>query len=307
MAKGVYVGINNIARKIPKIYVGVDGIARKVKRVYIGVDNKARLCFDFGKKRVKVNYISNLTLNATQRELNVGEPYGTMPITPRGELLTAPGRVDFWFYPNAKAQHDSSKPYKTNPWCAYADVNPTLYSQYGYAKDLLAKHWRETGEPNGWNLGGVTPSTICENEEEHNLEHAYQISGVVLECGSTVSGLVTDKTWCDVYSSTGSLIFSVKGEDVLGETDRVHPGMTIQFHARHQSGILNVGSDGSACWVTLNGQKVSGRGTYTYTVPENIKTITASITTDNHYDGGMSWQIAVTTTAWDPDTDGWPY
>ena len=40
----IYIGVNNIARKIKGVYVGVNGVARKVKQVYIGDANgKARL------------------------------------------------------------------------------------------------------------------------------------------------------------------------------------------------------------------------------------------------------------------------
>ena len=45
MAKGLYVGVDGIARKIKKAYVGVDGIARKIKKAYVGVDGVARLIY----------------------------------------------------------------------------------------------------------------------------------------------------------------------------------------------------------------------------------------------------------------------
>jgi len=45
MAKVVYSGVSNKARKIKKIYVGISSKARKVKNAYIGVNNKARLCY----------------------------------------------------------------------------------------------------------------------------------------------------------------------------------------------------------------------------------------------------------------------
>jgi len=48
MAKGAYIGINNVARKVKKIYVGVDGVARKVKKAYIGIGGVARLWFSSG-------------------------------------------------------------------------------------------------------------------------------------------------------------------------------------------------------------------------------------------------------------------
>lgn len=45
MAKGAYIGVDNIARKIKKGYIGVDGVGREVKKGYIGVNGVARECF----------------------------------------------------------------------------------------------------------------------------------------------------------------------------------------------------------------------------------------------------------------------
>ena len=45
MAKGIYRGVDGIARKVTKEYRGVDGIARRIKKEYRGVDGLARLCY----------------------------------------------------------------------------------------------------------------------------------------------------------------------------------------------------------------------------------------------------------------------
>lgn len=45
MAKRIYVGNNNVARKVKKLYVGVKGVARKAKKVYIGVNGVAQLAY----------------------------------------------------------------------------------------------------------------------------------------------------------------------------------------------------------------------------------------------------------------------
>ncbi len=45
MAKGLYVGVSNVARKVKKAYVGVGNVARKVKKIYIGVNGVARLAW----------------------------------------------------------------------------------------------------------------------------------------------------------------------------------------------------------------------------------------------------------------------
>ena len=42
MAKKMYVGVSNIARKVKGSYFGVNGVARKVKKAYIGVGGVAR-------------------------------------------------------------------------------------------------------------------------------------------------------------------------------------------------------------------------------------------------------------------------
>ena len=48
MAKGAYVGINNIARRVIKGYVGINGVARKIMKAYIGVGGVARPCWFSG-------------------------------------------------------------------------------------------------------------------------------------------------------------------------------------------------------------------------------------------------------------------
>lgn len=45
MAKGVYIGVNNSAKKVKQIYIGVNGQAKKVKKGYIGVNGQAKLFF----------------------------------------------------------------------------------------------------------------------------------------------------------------------------------------------------------------------------------------------------------------------
>lgn len=44
MAKKIYLGIDDVARKIKKSYCGIDDVARKVKKAYIGIGGVARPC-----------------------------------------------------------------------------------------------------------------------------------------------------------------------------------------------------------------------------------------------------------------------
>ncbi len=45
MAKKMYVGVSDVARKVSKMYVGINGVARKIKKAYVGVGGVARLFF----------------------------------------------------------------------------------------------------------------------------------------------------------------------------------------------------------------------------------------------------------------------
>ena len=48
MAKGAYIGVNGVAKKIKGGYVGVGGVAKKIKKAYIGVGGIARPCWGGG-------------------------------------------------------------------------------------------------------------------------------------------------------------------------------------------------------------------------------------------------------------------
>ena len=45
MARGVYIGIGGVARKVKRQYIGISGTARRIRRAYIGVNSVARKCF----------------------------------------------------------------------------------------------------------------------------------------------------------------------------------------------------------------------------------------------------------------------
>lgn len=57
MAKGMYIGVDNKARKVSNIYIGVNGVARRVKNIWIGDANgKARLCYTYAvSNTVRIN------------------------------------------------------------------------------------------------------------------------------------------------------------------------------------------------------------------------------------------------------------
>ena len=64
MAKKMYIGVNDVARKVKKGYIGVNGVARKVKKGYIGVNGVARCFF----KSVGLVYSGQTTDLSSARE-----------------------------------------------------------------------------------------------------------------------------------------------------------------------------------------------------------------------------------------------
>lgn len=62
MGKDIYIGVDNVARKVIQPYIGVDNVARTITKSYIGVDNVARLCYEaFNAAEILIdfNYVDN--------------------------------------------------------------------------------------------------------------------------------------------------------------------------------------------------------------------------------------------------------
>ena len=59
MAKGIYIGVSNKARKVTDIYFGVSNKARRVTKAYVGVGGVARLFYSASSGPV---YISSSSL-----------------------------------------------------------------------------------------------------------------------------------------------------------------------------------------------------------------------------------------------------
>ena len=64
MSKNIFIGVNNVARKVKSIYIGVNNVARKVKYVYIGdSNNKAQLCYSSGPVYISKQGTNTLTFS----------------------------------------------------------------------------------------------------------------------------------------------------------------------------------------------------------------------------------------------------
>lgn len=287
MAKKFYIGVQDKAHQMKKGYIGIDGKARQIKKIYIGINNIAKLCYE--RIKTKITYLSNLTLSFNTKEIYSGEKYLLPSITP-----TNSNREDFWFKSDATAKNDSKKKYIDYPWCAYADANSSVYNSYGYSQDMLAKHWNETGRAAGYSKGDAA-SQLCLTEENHTLQHVYRPKVVTIT--ATASQTSHSRSFANIHNSSNSILYAfISDGEGYSNTQNAYPGMYLILHARHEDGLLGVGSDGSACAVKINGTKVSGRGEYAYKIPNDIKAIKVVLGVDDHWDGGESWVVTVTTT-----------
>ena len=88
----IYVGANDVARKIKGAYVGVDGVARKVKQIYVGVNGVARLVWQsipsvlyfFSRDQ---NFTSIQNCNVAKQQLN-GGIYNGINMHPTKTMVT---------------------------------------------------------------------------------------------------------------------------------------------------------------------------------------------------------------------------
>ena len=290
MAKNIYIGIANKAHQIAKGFIGIDNKARRIKKIYIGVNNIAKLCYN---ALVTISYVTSLTANYTSKEMWLYDKYSLPTLTP-----TNSNRVDFWFDPSATAKNDSKKKYIDYPWCAYADANSSVYSSYGYAQDLLAKHWDTTGASKNLSLGTVTTNTICEKKEDHTLQHTYCARKIKVVIAAKSEAALTDLPFAEAFDSKGVSQKTFMGtDDEKNTTYYVYPGMKMKLYAKWDKGFGSVGSDGSACSVTIDGVKVlAGIGTYTYTIPNNVSQLTLNLSNDLHTDFSSSYRVTMSTT-----------
>ena len=120
MAKGGYVGVSGIARKIKKGYVGVDNISRKIKKAYMGVGGVARLIWSgISGFKYLIRYASTTNNKYIDQDVqiqNMAVPYqwqtGSFTVPVENTLLEA-----------ISVQRDSSSPY---------NIFLTFYNENGY-------------------------------------------------------------------------------------------------------------------------------------------------------------------------------
>ena len=103
MSKNIFIGVNNVARKVKSIYIGVNNVARKVKYVYIGDSNKkAQLCYSSGPVYISKQGTNTLTFSPEDfTETYKSDPiytYRSSDLTQSYYYVTFSARCPYDFY-----------------------------------------------------------------------------------------------------------------------------------------------------------------------------------------------------------------
>ena len=141
MGKNIYIGVDNVARKVKQPIIGVDNIARNVKSGFIGVDNVARQFFSGGTPLSSLAVGTSVYLNesGTAKEyiiVNQGIPSNSSlyDSTCNGTwLLRKIGDKDFlqvWYSRNRNTYANSD----VHTW-----LNSTMLSRYDASVQNLIK------------------------------------------------------------------------------------------------------------------------------------------------------------------------
>ena len=79
----IYIGNDNVAKKVKGMYVGVDNVARKVKKGYVGVDGVARQFYTstevipFSSSIIPTGWVASTGINSFTSKSECTNEYGT--------------------------------------------------------------------------------------------------------------------------------------------------------------------------------------------------------------------------------------
>lgn len=165
MAKGAYIGVSAVARKVKKMYIGVGGVARKVKKAYIGVGGVARLfwsgesrgsAFNIFETKTSGSVTNASTDNLTSFEsCNNKSGYGTrFPVFYKDKYIAS-----FCYNSNAGIYYSTSLTgtwtlAKSTQYTSSGSTYRVCYDLYIYDDVLYAVEQRE-----GNGVGGYMKST----------------------------------------------------------------------------------------------------------------------------------------------------
>lgn len=140
MAKGAYIGVNNVARKIKKGYIGVDNTARKIKKGYIGVGGAARLFYSLGPPMITsrlngTKYCDNVILASINDKYLLVQDYdnGSQRVYDKSLTVVYSGNRSYNFYgANSVGSYGVLIPKTTSePIYVYTDSLTLTYVDFG--------------------------------------------------------------------------------------------------------------------------------------------------------------------------------
>jgi hypothetical protein len=210
MAKGSYIGIGGVARKIKGGYAGVDGVARKIKKAYIGVNGVARL---FYSAEVQVFLLGDLPLGskimfgrfgATELLWNIVDTQKKAD----GYITVS---LDFSTRLDAKA-FDAAEPGNPDTSAAsngyyryrYSNIRQWLNSEY--IQWYYPMHTYDASPVYANYVGFLNGFTTAERNRIVNTQINTVIDGGTIET-------VTDKIWLPSGKSLGLPLAQAGGED----------------------------------------------------------------------------------------------
>ena len=278
MAKGAYLGINNVARKIKKIYIGINGVARKVKKVYIGINGVARLCWSSGTYQTLIAssdrnvYSSNAETPTTFSPLGsamsnyfywviydkplkcfIGIIYTTSSYGASGTFYTMPENGTTWtsvgtvfgFYPSVKPSIDP-----TDGGIIYLQNN---YGTYYYCKATISN-------------GTITTQQCLQASAEQTANPRLEkIGDYYVYCRFFVPTTASSKyrTYCYVnYSPTINGTYTLKS--LYYDTSSWSTAVVSSVYPRYcESPLHYVDNQYVVSWVTATWDNNSGRLNFT--------------------------------------------
>ena len=194
MAKGCYIGVDSVAKKVKKGYIGVDGVAKKIKKAYIGDENGiARLCWESS-----VPYITGTK--------SISSASNTLSIT---GLNFTPAYV-FCFNPNSSSSSNYSGIIGTVPSSGGALCNdiPSRVSVHGqntYSNGTLTlKAVTSGGSTKKFDTGSYYYTLVGSEEDDNILYGTFTTSAAA---SSIKMDIGTGKKIVDVklyYNSTSN-------------------------------------------------------------------------------------------------------
>lgn len=260
MAKGAYIGIADIARKIKKGYIGVNGIAKKIKKAYVGVDGTARLCWSGGEIKYKGTGIislaetrSNLTGAATKNHAFFfgGTSVWNNSSGAKNTVEAFDKNLTRYTAPNMYSkQYDVPCGAIGNYAISSASYGEKLYT---YDDELTSQLIVDLNQTEGMAVASPNPAVMAGDQLVFNAVKYGSSTDYIVTVDENLT--VSTKSLTDTYLSYATIVTSFNGSAVYGsqrstsQIFRISETLTEQRHTdlmygyRRQPGCFAVAGE----------------------------------------------------------------